>query len=149
MSKASSSKEKGTRNGNQWTEGRYRSFVTSCIRSGMRRWPPKYEVLKEAFTGQKVNKNSGRLAKHYRCARCKGDFTQTGIQVDHKSPVVDPKVGFVSWDVFIERLFCEASNLQVLCKPCHKEKSREEKAEQSKLTKVSKPKREPSSSKGK
>ena len=47
-----------------WTEGRFRSFITSAIRSGFRRFPNKYVVLKNAFTGRKKNKASGRLAAH-------------------------------------------------------------------------------------
>ena len=49
------------------------------------------------------------------------------MNVDHINPVVDPDVGFVSWDVFIDRLFCERANLQAICIPCHKIKSKEEK----------------------
>jgi len=30
------------RNNGEWTEGRYRSFITSTLRGGMRRWPPKW-----------------------------------------------------------------------------------------------------------
>jgi 5-methylcytosine-specific restriction endonuclease McrA len=50
------------------------------------------------------------------------------VEVDHIIPVVDPKVGFVDWNTFIERLFTERDNFQTLCKPCHKKKSRAEKA---------------------
>lgn len=49
------------------------------------------------------------------------------VAVDHIAPVVDPKTGFVSWDAFIERLFSERENFQVLCKECHKKKSSDEK----------------------
>jgi hypothetical protein len=40
--------------------------------------------------------------------------------------VVDPVVGFVSWDSFIENLYCPIENLQVLCKDCHNKKSLKE-----------------------
>ena len=49
------------------------------------------------------------------------------VQVDHKSPVIDPEVGFISWDVYIDRMFCEKDNLQILCVDCHKEKTAQEK----------------------
>jgi 5-methylcytosine-specific restriction endonuclease McrA len=49
--------------------------------------------------------------------------------VDHIKPVVDPIKGFQSWDIFIDRLFCEASNLQAICKPCHLLKTNKEKQE--------------------
>jgi 5-methylcytosine-specific restriction endonuclease McrA len=117
------------RNGGEWTEARFRSFVTSALRAASRRWPPKYKALKEAFVGRKVNAKTGKLAMHYKCAECKQLFVATDVQVDHIKPVVDPKKGFTTWDNFIERMFCEMKNLQVLCKPCHKIKTDQEKLE--------------------
>ena len=115
------------RNGGKWTEARYRSFVTSTLRAGSRKWPPKYETLNAAKTEKKVNKATGRLAQHYLCAMCEQEYTQKDVQVDHIKPVIDPKKGFVSWDTYIDRMFCEGKNLQVLCKVCHAEKTKLEK----------------------
>jgi 5-methylcytosine-specific restriction endonuclease McrA len=120
------------RNGGEWTDSRFRSFVTSALRAASRRWPPKYKALKEAFVGRKENKKTGKLAMHYKCAKCKKQFVAADVQVDHIFPVVDPKTGFVSWDDFINRIFCEIENLQVMCKPCHKVKTEEEKLERKK-----------------
>lgn len=120
------------RNGGEWTDARFRSFVTSALRAASRRWPPKFKALKEAFVGRKTNKKTGKLAMHYKCAKCKKHFVATDVQVDHVLPVVDPKVGFIGWDSFIDRIFCEIENLQVLCKPCHKVKTEEEKAKRKK-----------------
>jgi len=115
------------RNSGKWTEARYRSFVTSTLRAGSRKWPPKYETLNAAKTEKKINKATGRLAQHYLCAMCEQEYTQKNVQVDHIKPVVDPKKGFVSWDTYIDRMFCEGKNLQVLCKVCHVEKTKLEK----------------------
>lgn len=120
------------RNGGEWTDARFRSFVTSALRAASRRWPPKFKALKEAFVGRKTNKKTGKLAMHYKCAKCKKHFVAADVQVDHILPVVSPTEGFVSWDLFIDRIFCEIENLQVLCKPCHKVKTEEEKAERKK-----------------
>lgn len=109
-----------------WTAGRYKSFITSALRSGFTRYPPKFEVLKNAFVAKKVNKKTGRVAAHYKCCQCKKQFVAADVQVDHTDPVVDPAVGFVDWDTYIERLYCAADNLQLLCKPCHKKKTAEE-----------------------
>jgi 5-methylcytosine-specific restriction endonuclease McrA len=106
----------------KWTEGRRKGFITSALRAGMRRWPPKYQALAEAFTGTKKNKATGRMAKHYRCNSCNKEFVAAKVQVDHIEPVVSAK-GFTTWDDFIDRLFCEQENLQVLCLTCHKKKS--------------------------
>lgn len=110
-----------------WTEGRRKAFITSLLRSGFRKYPAKFEALKAAFTSKKLNKKSGKQANHYRCNKCKKEFTSTNIQVDHINPVVDVKEGFISWDKFIERLFCDSSNLQVLCLSCHAKKTANEK----------------------
>lgn len=109
-----------------WTEGRLKGFITSVLRSGARRWPPKFESLTDACIGQKVNIKTGRVAKHYICNACGQEFTSKDIEVDHITPVVDPVVGFVDWNTFITRLYCPKENLQVICKPCHKIKTKEE-----------------------
>ena len=118
-----------TYNSGQWSQGRFNSFITSTLRAGARRWAPKYETLNASKTEKKTNTKTGRLAQHYRCSVCQGEFTQKDVEVDHVLPVVDPLRGFVTWDIFIDRLFCEADNLQVLCKSCHLIKSNQEKKE--------------------
>ena len=110
----------------EWTPARKKAFIISVLRSGTRRWPPKFTVLNNAKTEKKINPKSGRLAQHYRCALCTEEFTSTNVQVDHIIPVAAVD-GFTSWDSFIENLFCGEDNLQVLCVPCHKEKSKKEK----------------------
>ena len=109
----------------RWTEGRLKSFITSTIRSGFRRWPEKYEALNKAKVGKKVNEATGRLAEHYRCAGCLKDFVVKDVQVNHIETVV-PLTGFSSWDDFISRLFCSSEKLNVLCIPCHKKITKEE-----------------------
>lgn len=126
------------RNNGRWTEARYRSFVTSALRSASRRWPPKYETLKEAFVDRITNKKTGKLAAHYKCASCMQLYPAKDVQVDHINPVVDPATGFVSWDVYIDRMFCEGINLQVLCTVCHKEKTGKEKDAAKRLSASSK-----------
>ena len=119
MSKRSSSPK--VRNSGQWTEARFRSFVASVLRAGTRRWPPKWAALAAAFTEKRKSK-SGREAKHYLCNACKLEFTSTQVQIDHKEPIGD----WSDFNVVVEKLFCEKENLQVLCKPCHKDKTKKE-----------------------
>ena len=111
----------------EWTEGRLRSFIISALRSATRRYPPKYEAKNEAKTIKKINPASGKLAQHYRCAMCKEEFTSTNVEVDHIESCVDPAVGFVSWDEYIKRMFCDKDNFQILCTTCHSEKTKLEK----------------------
>jgi len=115
------------RNGDSWTEARFNSFVKSSLRKASVKWPPRYQALADAFVGVKINKKSGRPAKHYKCAECKDDFPASAIAVDHIEPIV-PVTGFTTWDEVINNLFCEKDGLQVLCSECHKIKSKEENA---------------------
>lgn len=73
----------------------------------------------------------------YRCAGCKEEVPATIIIdgkrhnnaiVDHRDPIIDPEVGFVSWDETIERMFVEKDKLDLLCYACHTEKTNEERA---------------------
>lgn len=114
-------------NGGQWTAARFNSFVKSALRSASQRWPPKYTCLNQACVGQKINPKSGRLAKHYTCKQCTGDFPAKEVQVDHINPIIDPSTGFTTWDGVVDNMFCEQENLQILCLTCHKIKTKEEK----------------------
>lgn len=63
----------------------------------------------------------------YRCEGCKKTFKRENLAVDHTDPVVDPDKGFEGYDKYIERMFCNSSELKVLCKDkCHKRKTDEE-----------------------
>jgi 5-methylcytosine-specific restriction endonuclease McrA len=113
--------------GGRWTNARWHSFIKSLLRSGTRRWAPIADVKKDA----RVSRGE------YKCAGC-GEVGPATIKidgkrvnnavVDHIHPIIDPEVGFVSWDETIERMFCEEDNLQVLCYTCHTEKSNNERA---------------------
>ena len=68
------------------------------------------------------------MAKHYRCAKCLGAFPSKDVQVDHIKPIINPSIGFTTWDDVVNNMFCEKNNLQVLCLACHKIKTQAEKA---------------------
>lgn len=110
-----------------WTDAKFKGWVVSLLRHGTLRFPNRNEVLNEAKTKKKVNKLSGRMAQHYKCAKCKKEFPLSKIAVDHIQPVVDVKEGFTTWDNFISRLFCVKDNLQCLCDDCHDKKTQQEK----------------------
>lgn len=91
-----------------------------------RKWGPIHDALA----------NAREKRGFYRCAGCGSLVTATSkvgrkrvsnVAVDHIHPIVDPAVGFTTWDDYITRMFCEEENLQILCKECHDVKSQEEK----------------------
>lgn len=116
-----------TRCNGEWTEARFNSFIKSLLRQGSKRWAPISSVMKEA----RVERG------FYRCASCGEDVPKTykdgtkrvqNVFVDHIDPIIDPAVGFTTWDECIERMFCEKEGLQVLCKKCHDIKTQDERA---------------------
>lgn len=115
-----------TRCDGQWTEAKFNSFIKSLLRQGTRRWAPIQNTKKEARVSRGL----------YECNTCKRHVAPTyrdgrnrkqNIFVDHIEPIVDPAVGFTTWDDCIQRMFCEKDNLQLMCKDCHDKKSQEEK----------------------
>jgi 5-methylcytosine-specific restriction endonuclease McrA len=77
------------------------------------------EVPKFNKDGQRAKKD----AVQYRCNACGQWSPSTKVAVDHISPVIDVQAGFVDWNQFVDRLFCDASNLQVICDTCHDAKT--------------------------
>ena len=84
------------------------------------------------FVSDVEGKRGGRL---YVCNKCWGDFQPKDVQVDHILPVVplDIKKKDIHLWLYIEHLYCGQDNLQVLCKDCHKKKSKEENSIRRKL----------------
>ena len=113
----------------EWTAGRLKSFITSTLRGGFRKYPIKYETLKSASVGKKINVKTNRMAEHFTCNSCKQAFPAKDVNVDHVEPVVCPFTGFVDWDTYISRLYCDGENLQILCSSCHDIKTAEERIE--------------------
>lgn len=101
-----------------WTEARFRQFIRSALRSAWNKWPPKYEALnavRRTVVGQ-------RHKYEYQCNECKQWFKQKEVQVDHISSAGSDS----DWNTFISRLFVGVDKLQVLCKPCHSVKTKQE-----------------------
>jgi len=106
-----------TRAGGTWTEARYFGFIRSTLRRATMKYPVKQHVL----MANRI-KNDGRFDKRtkfiYTCEICKGEFKGKEIEVDHIKPAGSLKC-YEDLAGFVERLFCEADNLRVICKECH------------------------------
>ena len=114
------------RNSGQWSEARFVAFVKSALRGASQRWGPKNQLLKESRVERGKYKCVCGII-HPVSIEIEGRRTRN-IFVDHIKPVVGPE-GFTTWDDFINNLFCEQDNLQILCKECHDRKSLEERQE--------------------
>jgi len=109
------------------TEAAFVSFVKGTLRRASRFWRPISATLKEANTRRGF----------YLCNGCNKEVTSSIVingkrvknaVVDHINPVVNPTTGFSGWDDFVNNLYCERENLQVLCHACHSVKSQQERS---------------------
>lgn len=99
----------------------------AAIRGALRRVFSRSPVIREVMWKvrrevPKYNKDGSRAKKdavQYRCNVCQSYTGSTAVSVDHIAPVVSVSDGFVDFNTFIQRLFCTAANLQVICDTCH------------------------------
>lgn len=108
-----------------WTTAQFFSFLRSGLRAKFSRWPPKYQVLSNAK--RDYHGPNPRQRYEFVCAMCKKGHPQTNVEVDHIVEAGTLKT-FDDLPTFCERLFCGVEGLQVLCKPCHKTKTKESKS---------------------
>lgn len=117
----------------------------TLIRTGLRQafTRSKYKAIFLSLSRVEIPQynKSGKLSKRpmvrYLCAECKCLHPSSDINVDHIE-----KVG--SFDCiseikdFFDRIFCSYDNLQVLCKPCHDVKTKQERKAQAMIRKINK-----------
>lgn len=102
-----------------WSMSRYRTFIRSAMRKAWLKWPPRYEALKRARRpSQSDNK---RLKWEFQCAHCELWFQQKEVSVDHIVPW--GKIEGLTLEEAWARLLVPVSELQILCKTCHDQKT--------------------------
>lgn len=130
-----------TRCGDTWTNARYFSFIRSALRRAFTRFPPNYQCRNEAKRA--YNGTNKKQKWEYKCGMCGEWFMGKEIQVHHIVPA-GTLTCYEDLPQFVERLFCEQDNLQVVCKPCHKTETaneRKKKHEAGETGKAKNPKR--------
>ena len=113
-----------TRNAGTMTESAFWSFIRSALRQKSRWWKPIAQAKAKAKRAYK-----GPLKRQkfeYQCAECLEWFPDKKINVDHRIPAGTLRCAN-DLPGFVERLFCEVDNLQVLCTTCHDRKTQNEK----------------------
>ena len=123
--KATKLKVARTRNAGTMTESAFWSMIRSALRQKSRWWKPISQAKNKAK--RKYKGPNKRQKWEYQCASCNEWFNEKQINVDHIKPAGTLRC---SNDLpgFVERLFCEVENLQVLCTKCHDKKTQDEKS---------------------
>jgi len=91
-----------------------KTFIIQILRRASLKWPARQEILAASRVERGV----------YKCAMCNSLFKKEQVHVDHIHPVIPINGTFTTFDDYIERLFCESSELQVICGTCHNLKSK-------------------------
>ncbi len=97
--------------------------LRSMLRRAWMRDPERLACIRDSR--MPYEGDNKRRSWSYICAHCKEDFMQKDISVDH----IEQCGSFLCDDdfkTFVPYLFCHRSNLQILCKMCHKIKTSEE-----------------------
>ncbi len=91
-----------------------KSWLSQKLRRLSFQWPPRKAAIRKA----RVSRGK------YVCAMCQEASIEAlygpkEIVLDHRNPVIDPFDGWIDWNTYISRLFCEEDNWQVLCRDHH------------------------------
>ena len=121
----------------------FKEWVVWQLRRLSYRWPARSAAFRRAGASRaEFNKKPGvvgltaRTKNFYHCELCAFVYDRKNVSADHIAPVVDPKRGFVDFDTYIRRLFCEADGFQIICKECHDKKTAKERVVRKKYKKV-------------
>ena len=113
-----------TRNAGTMSESAFWSFIRSALRQKSRWWKP---ITQCKLNAKRPYKGPLKRQKfEYQCNSCKKWFAEKNINVDHIQPAGSLNCA-ADLPGFVERLFCEIDNLQVLCTNCHDVKTKKEK----------------------
>lgn len=113
------------RNAGTMTESAFWSFIRSALRQKSRWWKP---ITQCKMKSRRPYKGPNKRQKfEYQCKQCLKWFPDKKVNVDHIIPAGTLKCA-QDLPGFVERLFCEVGNLQVLCTTCHDKKTKDEKS---------------------
>ena len=104
------------------------------IKSALRRIFPRTGLYVKVLNNAIATTKGVRGGKQHNCAECGKPYGTGKVRVDHIDPVVP--IGLTVNDMSVQelydRLWCNITNLQVLCEECHDAKTKVERTERKK-----------------
>lgn len=115
-----------------------RNLLKGAIRRVFSRSDLRKKVVELTVVSGYTDPSRPRVKKWSICQCCKQYVPTYTLQVDHKDPVVplDSSLKDMSWDLVVDRTWCEENNLWAICLNCHKDKTKVEQKERRALKKV-------------
>lgn len=115
---------------NQPTNPKERNLLKGAIRRLFSRSDLRLSIIQKAEI-KHHDPERPRVTKWVNCSECGLIFPRYLAEVDHVEPIIglDENIGDLPWDIIIERVWCDAKNLRVVDKECHKAKTKLENAE--------------------
>ena len=105
-----------------------KNLCKNAVRSAIRQTFTRSDHYKEFLQSKRIEWFKGKRKRvSYRCEDCQELFSSTEINVDHIQPIGKGVYEEIrDAEAFYDLVFCDHSNLQILCKTCHKKKSAHE-----------------------
>lgn len=105
-----------------------RNLLKGAIRRVFSRSDLRRAVIASARVEGYHDPNRPRVKKWSRCTACQQMSPEYLMDCDHIDPIVpiNQALEDMSWDTVVDRAWCARNNLQPVCKPCHKEKTKAE-----------------------
>lgn len=106
-----------------------RNLIKGALRRVFSRSELRRKVINDCVIKGGIDSTRKRVKTWCRCENCGRAEPKSYMQVDHRKPVIPVGTtleGLGSWDVLVERIWCEEANLQPLCKDCHHTKTKAE-----------------------
>ena len=114
--------------------GKLANIESSCVVRGIRdafKRSKRYQLaMKKARTTKERTNKDGSISKkpdvYFKCNMCGKLYKRKEVQLDHIQPVIPIQTTLknLTLDEYIDNIY--KHDLQVLCKTCHKSKTKEE-----------------------
>jgi len=99
------------------SDTKFWTYLRSTLRRAFLRYPIRQQCIR--LNRKPYEGENKRQKWSCTCEICGIYLKMTEVHVDHIEPIGQLKQ-FSDLQKFTETLFCEQDNLRILCKPCHK-----------------------------